>query len=60
MKIIPVLNQFLERSSWVDPTNTVDRVIAGNLDKEVDRCLVTLTEYTNQNLGIEADHFPTI
>ena len=58
MKIISVLNHFIDSSHWVDPANTLDRVISGNSDKWVDRFLVTLNEYINQYLEIEAEQFP--
>jgi putative NIF3 family GTP cyclohydrolase 1 type 2 len=41
MKVSDILQHFLDRSDWVDPENTVDRVIIGDPDKDVDRCLVT-------------------
>jgi putative NIF3 family GTP cyclohydrolase 1 type 2 len=41
MKISAILQHFLNRSDWVNPQKTVDRVIAGDPTKDVDRCLVT-------------------
>ncbi|MFC1996313.1 Nif3-like dinuclear metal center hexameric protein [Chloroflexota bacterium] len=41
MIVTDILNHFLTHSTWVDPQKTVDRVIAGDPDKDVDRCLVT-------------------
>jgi putative NIF3 family GTP cyclohydrolase 1 type 2 len=41
MRVIEILEHFLTRSTWVDPENTVDRVIVGESDTDVKRCLVT-------------------
>ncbi len=41
MKVKDILQHFLTRSFWVDQSKTVDRVITGDPDKSVDRCLVT-------------------
>ncbi|HUW56065.1 MAG TPA: Nif3-like dinuclear metal center hexameric protein [Planctomycetota bacterium] len=41
MKAKDVLEHFLSRASWVDRTKTVDRIIVGDPEKEVRRCLVT-------------------
>lgn len=41
MQVIEILNHFLEHSDWVDPENTVDRIIIGSPDNDVARCLVT-------------------
>ena len=41
MKVTDILQHFLSQADWFDHETTVDRVIAGNGDKDVDRCLVT-------------------
>jgi putative NIF3 family GTP cyclohydrolase 1 type 2 len=41
MIVSEILQHFLERSDWVNLEKTVDRVIVGDPDKDVDRCLVT-------------------
>ena len=41
MKAKTILDHFLSRAEWVDRESTVDRVIVGNPEREVDRCLVT-------------------
>jgi putative NIF3 family GTP cyclohydrolase 1 type 2 len=41
MRAIEINRHFLSRADWVDPDNTVDRVIAGDPEREVSRCLVT-------------------
>ena len=41
MKAKHVLEHFLSRAQWVDRHNTVDRIIVGDPDKDVDRCLVS-------------------
>ena len=47
MKAKDLLEHFLSRADWVDRSNTVDRIIAGNPDKEVE-----------QIGGLEAEHLP--
>jgi hypothetical protein len=41
MRVTDILEHFLTRANWVDPEKTVDRVIVGDPNKDVDRCLVT-------------------
>ena len=41
MKVREILEHFLARANWVERAKTVDRVIAGDPDREVTRCLVT-------------------
>ena len=41
MRVSDILEHFLSRADWVDRLSTVDRVIAGDPDADVDRCLVT-------------------
>ena len=36
-----ILEHFLSRADWIDRDDTVDRVIAGDADADVDRCMVT-------------------
>lgn len=36
-----ILEYFLSQTTWVDRQRTVDKVVAGDGDKDVDRCLVT-------------------
>jgi putative NIF3 family GTP cyclohydrolase 1 type 2 len=41
MKVKDIREHFLSRADWVDRNSTVDRVIVGDPEKEVARCLVT-------------------
>jgi len=41
MKVRDILEHFLSRADWVKRDATVDRVIAGDPETDVDRCLVT-------------------
>ena len=41
MKVKDILEHFISRADWVNPENTVDRVIIGDPEKDVKRCLVT-------------------
>ena len=41
MKVNSILEHFLSRAAWVDRDHTVDRVIVGDPEKDVDRCVVT-------------------
>ena len=41
MRASDILEHFLSLADWVDRDTTVDRVIAGDPDADVDRCLVT-------------------
>jgi putative NIF3 family GTP cyclohydrolase 1 type 2 len=41
MKASDILEHFLSRADWIDRGTTVDRIIAGDLGTDVDRCLVT-------------------
>jgi putative NIF3 family GTP cyclohydrolase 1 type 2 len=41
MRISHILEHFLSLAEWVDRDTTVDRIIAGDPDAHVDRCLVT-------------------
>lgn len=41
MKVADILEHFLAKADWIDRTNTVDRVLFGDPQKDVDRCLVT-------------------
>ena len=66
MKAKDLLEHFLSRADWVDRSDTVDRIIAGNPDKEVDRCLVTwmpsfaaLRHMAGRGIGLLVCHEPT-
>jgi putative NIF3 family GTP cyclohydrolase 1 type 2 len=41
VRVADVVEHFVSRAAWVEPHNTVDRVIAGDPNRDVDRCLVT-------------------
>ena len=41
MKVREIREHFLSRADWVDRNNTVDRVIVGDPDADVDHCIVT-------------------
>ena len=41
MKVEAILEHFLERANWVNRAKTVDRIIIGNPDEEVDFCTVS-------------------
>jgi hypothetical protein len=41
MKPVDVLEHFLSRADWVDRAKTVDRIIVGDGEIDVDRCVVT-------------------
>jgi putative NIF3 family GTP cyclohydrolase 1 type 2 len=41
MKVRDIVEHFLSRADWVNRETTVDRVIAGDAEAEVERCLVT-------------------
>jgi putative NIF3 family GTP cyclohydrolase 1 type 2 len=41
MKVEDILEHFLSRADWVDRSRTVDRVIMGDPDMDISRCLVT-------------------
>jgi len=41
MKAREILEHFLSRAPWVDRARTVDRIIVGDPEKEVGRCVVT-------------------
>jgi len=41
MRVGDILEHFLSRSDWIDRKKTVDRVIIGDPDADVDRCMVT-------------------
>jgi putative NIF3 family GTP cyclohydrolase 1 type 2 len=66
MKVIDILEHFLSRSSWIDRANTVDRVIIGNPESKVDRCLVTwmpsfgaVRQAVASRVGLIVCHEPT-
>jgi putative NIF3 family GTP cyclohydrolase 1 type 2 len=41
MRVSAILEHFLSRADWIDLDATVDRIIDGDPDADVDRCLVT-------------------
>lgn len=41
MKAIDINNFFISQANWIDPVNTVDKIIIGNPDKEIKRILVS-------------------
>jgi putative NIF3 family GTP cyclohydrolase 1 type 2 len=41
MKVSAILEHFLSRADWIDRGTTVDHIIAGDPEADVDRCLVT-------------------
>lgn len=55
MRIIDILEHFLTRAAWVDPEKTVDQVIVGGSNKDVNRCLVTWMP-NMKALGYAADN----
>ena len=66
MKAIDVVEHFLSRADWVDRENTVDRVIAGDPNRDVDRCLVSwmpsfaaLRQVVERGISLLVCHEPT-
>ena len=66
MKVREIRKHFIERADWVDAEKTVDRVIVGDPDLDVDRCLVVwmpsldaLQEASNRGLHLVICHEPT-
>jgi len=66
MKVSDVLEHFLSRADWVDRSSTVDRIIAGDPDTDVDRCLVAwmpsvaaIREATERGVDLLMCHEPT-
>jgi len=51
MRVSAVLEHFLSRADWIDRAKTVDRVIAGDPDADVDRCIVTWSATTAHATG---------
>ena len=41
MRIGDILEHFLSRADWVDRSGTVDRIIVGDAEQDVDTCMVT-------------------
>ena len=66
MKVTDILEHFLSRADWIDRDTTVDRVIAGDPNADVDRCRVTwmpgmvsMTKYINDHVeGLQAELLP--
>ena len=66
MRVSDILDHFLSRADWVDRSNTVDRVVVGDPELDVDRCLVAwmpssdaLREAAQRGLHLLMCHEPT-
>jgi len=66
MKAKDVLEHFLSRADYVNRQKTVDRIIAGNPEKDVDRCIVTwmpsfraLRTMADRGISLMVCHEPT-
>jgi putative NIF3 family GTP cyclohydrolase 1 type 2 len=66
MKVREVNEHFLNRAAWVDRTKTVDRVIIGDPEKDVDHCVVlwipsfaALRTVARMGVGLVVCHEPT-
>ena len=66
MNVSDVLEHFLSRADWVDRNHTVDRIIAGDPDADVDRCVVAwmpsitaVREAIKRGVGLLLCHEPT-
>lgn len=66
MKVSAILEHFLSRASWLDRRTTVDRVIAGDAERDVDRCYVTwmpgmreLRQMVERDVPLVICHEPT-
>jgi len=66
MKVKDILEHFLSRADWIDRENTVDRIIVGNSEKDVDKCLVSwmpsfnaLRETVQRGIKLMICHEPT-
>ena len=66
LKVKDVVEHFLSRSPWVNRDNTVDRVIIGDAEKKVDKCIVTwmpsfkaLRKMVEQGIDFMICHEPT-
>jgi putative NIF3 family GTP cyclohydrolase 1 type 2 len=66
MKVKDILEHFLSRMDWVERDKTVDRVIVGDPEADVDRCLVTwmatfdvLRQMVAGNIRLLVCHEPT-
>ena len=56
MKVRDILEHFLSRADWVDREKTVDRVIVGDPDQEVSRCMVTwIPSFAAVRAAVERD-----
>lgn len=63
MRVSDIRDHFLSRADWVDSETTVDRVIRGNPEADVDRCMVSwmpgftaLREMVKRNLKLMICH----
>jgi len=66
MKISGVVEHFLSRADWVDRDETVDRIILGDPDKDVGRCVVAwipsfaaIRAVVERGVGLLVCHEPT-
>lgn len=66
LKVKEVVEHFLSRSPWVNRDHTVDRVIIGEPEKQVDRCVITwmpsfkaLRKMVEQDIYFMICHEPT-
>jgi putative NIF3 family GTP cyclohydrolase 1 type 2 len=66
MKVSSIRQHFLSRADWIDPANTVDHVIMGDPELDVDRCLVawmpemnTLRAAAQRGIKLVICHEPT-
>ena len=66
MKVRDILEHFLSRADWVDRATTVDRVITGDAEADVDRCAVSwmptcriLQRMVERDLRLLICHEPT-
>jgi len=41
MRVADILDHFLSRATWIDREKTVDRIITGDPNASIDRCVVT-------------------
>lgn len=67
MRISDILEHFLSRADWIDRETTCDRVIVGDPDIDVDRCIVTwmpnisaLRHVAEQGVRLLICHEPTL
>lgn len=66
MKASAVLEHFLSRADWVNRSQTIDRIIVGDANADVDRCIVTwiasfkaLRSAVERGIRLVISHEPT-